>query len=73
MARADRLADEFAACFYRLSSFPRMGQERPDLRPGLRSFPVDDYTVLYEIEGEDVRIVHVLHGRRDLPGLLGSE
>ena len=57
--------------FYFLSAYPRIGRRRVDLRPGLRSYPADDYVVLYRIEGADVVIVHIFHGRRDIEGLVG--
>jgi hypothetical protein len=40
-----------------------------DLRPGLRSFPVLQYVIIYRIEDEDVVILHVFHGRRDIESL----
>jgi plasmid stabilization system protein ParE len=40
------------------------------LRPGLRSFPVDTTVILYRIVGEDVLILHVLDGRRDIAALV---
>ncbi len=65
--RADRLVDAITEQFYLLSVHPRLGRERPDLRPGLRSFPVGDYVILYRIEvAEDVLILHVMHGRQDI-------
>ena len=30
-----------------------------DLRPGLRSFPVGEYVVIYRIENEEVLILHM--------------
>ena len=47
-----------------------MGRPRDDLRPGLRSFTVGDYVIIYTIENEDVEILHVLHGRQDIEGRL---
>lgn len=65
--RADRLVDAIIERFYLLSLHPRLGRERPDLRPGLRSFPVGDYVILYRIEAaEDVLILHVMHGLQDM-------
>ncbi len=72
IARADRLVDAITERFYLLSLHPRIGRTRDDLRPGLRSFAVVGYVILYRIEGEDVVIVHVLHGRQDIPGLIGG-
>ena len=44
---------------------------RDDLRPGLRSFAVGQYVIVYAVEDEDVEILHVLHGRQDIEGQLG--
>lgn len=71
MERADRWVEAITDRFYLLSAHPRMGRRRDDLRPGLRGFSVNDYVILYRIEGDDVLIVHVLHSRRDIPTLLG--
>ena len=44
-----------------------MGRRRDnDLAPGLRSFSVGNYVIVYCIEEEDAAIVHVLHGSRDI-------
>jgi toxin ParE1/3/4 len=43
-----------------------------DLRAGLRSFPVGQYLVLDRVVGEDVLILHVTHGRRNLEVLFGQ-
>jgi toxin ParE1/3/4 len=67
-AVADAVIDAIAARFYLLSQYPRMGRACDDLRPGLRSFPVGQYVILYTIEGEDVQILHVFHGRQDIEG-----
>jgi len=68
---ADRLIDSIIERFYLLACHPQMGRHRDeDLRPGLRSFPVGEYVVIYRIEEPDVLILHVLHGSRDLKALL---
>jgi plasmid stabilization system protein ParE len=41
-----------------------------DLRPGLRSFAVRVYVILYRIEKRDVLILHVFRGSRDMEALL---
>lgn len=44
-----------------------------DLRPGLRSFPANEYVIIYRIEDDDVvLILHVVHGSRDIVGLFGD-
>jgi toxin ParE1/3/4 len=47
-----------------------MGRARDDLRPGLRSFAVGQYVIIYAIEDEDVEFLHVFHGRQDIEGRL---
>ncbi len=49
-----------------------MGRGRDDLRPGMRSFPAGDYVIVHSIlEDNVVRILHVVHGSRDIDALLG--
>jgi toxin ParE1/3/4 len=69
---ADRLVDSITARFLLLARYPYAGRRRDeDLRPGLRSFPVGSYVIIYKTENEEALILHVLHGRRDIPTLLG--
>jgi len=69
---ADRLIDSLTDRFFLLASHPYVGRRRDDdLRPGLRSFPVGEYVVIYRVEGEDVLILHVVRGSRNLEALFG--
>jgi len=68
---ADGVIDAIIKRFYLLNQYPRMGRARDDLRPGLRSFPAGQYVILYIIDDEDIEIVHVFHGRRDIDGQFG--
>jgi toxin ParE1/3/4 len=72
VAAADGVVDAITERFYLLSQYPRMGRSRDDLRPGLRSFPVGQYVIIYTIEDEDVEILHVFHGRQDIEGQLSQ-
>ncbi len=51
---------------------PELGQQRPDLEPGIRIFSVGSYVVLY-FPIEDgirvVRVVRVFEGHRDYPAV----
>jgi toxin ParE1/3/4 len=68
---ADRLIDSIAERFYLLACHPHVGRRRDeDLRPGLRSFPVGEYVIIYRLKGEDVLILHVLRGSRNIEALL---
>jgi toxin ParE1/3/4 len=70
VAAADGVIDAITERFHRLSQYSRMGRARDDLRPGLRSFAVGEYVIVYTIEDEDVEILYVFHGRQDIEGQL---
>ena len=68
---ADRVIDTITERFYLLACYPHIGRHREeDLRPGLRSFHVGEYVIVYRIEEQDVLILHVFRGSRDLEALL---
>ena len=47
---ADHLIDSITERFFLLSSHPHVGHRREDdLRPGLRSFPVGEYVIIYRM------------------------
>ena len=53
-----------------LRAHPEVGRARPELGDGIRSLIERPYVLLYRISDEDVEIVAVLHGARDLPSAL---
>jgi toxin ParE1/3/4 len=68
---ADRLIDSITERFYLLACHPHIGRPRDeDLRPGLRSFPVGEYVIIYRVEEQDVLILHVFRGSRDIEAIL---
>lgn len=70
---ADRVIDSITERFYLLSLYPHIGRRRDsDLRAGLRSFPVGDYVIIYRTDGDDIVILRVLRGSRNIRGLLGE-
>ena len=72
VATADRFIDTIAERFYFLAEYPHLGRRRDaDLRPGLRSFSIGEYVIIYRQRGEDILVLRVLHGSRDIVGLLG--
>ena len=76
---AERFLDAVEAAFDAVSSHPLMGTpkllENP-LLAGLRSWPVPGFKAvrIYHIHsGNQVRILRVLHGKRDVNALLEDE
>ena len=66
---ADRFVDLLAGSFGNLGRNPYLGRRRDDLHQGWRSFVVGQYVVVYRIAEPGVRILQVIHGKRDIPGL----
>jgi toxin ParE1/3/4 len=70
---ANRLIDSITERFLLLARFPYMGRSRePDLDFPCRSSAVGEYVIVYCVEGDDVLILRVVHGRRDLDALFSS-
>ena len=71
MGIADRLIGSITDRFVLLASYPNLGRARDEvLRPGLRSFTVGEYVIFYRVEDEDVVILRVLRGSRNIAALL---
>lgn len=56
-----------------LQTFPAAGQQRDDLYAGLRSWPIHMYVVFYTVTVEEIRIVRVLHGYRDVQAIFQND
>jgi toxin ParE1/3/4 len=51
-----------------LAQHPFLGRSRSELGEALRSFPVGNYLVFYTAASDDIYVVRVVYGGRDLPG-----
>ena len=60
---ADRMVDAVLEASRVHVRFPGMGQNRDDLRPGLRCFVVSPYVVFYRPVEETIEVLRILHGR----------
>src|SRR5690242_6830325 len=67
---ATQFVDSITERFLLLSQYPLVGRIRDDLEPGLRSYPVGRYLIIYEIENmRDVLIHNVIAAARDIKAL----
>ena len=69
---AERVLDEIVRTIRMLAEMPGMGTMREELMPGLRSFPVYNYLILYRKARGGIEVVHVVHGARDLERIFGK-
>ncbi|MDO1451485.1 type II toxin-antitoxin system RelE/ParE family toxin [Rhodocytophaga aerolata] len=69
--QADKMIDKIENQCQMLSQNPAMGKTRPELKVGLRSFPVNPYTIFYDsIAPGHIIIRRVLHQSRDIDRLM---
>ena len=69
---AKRAVHSITKTFSLLGKYPHIGRTRDDLRHGLRTFAAGSFVIIYRVDGDDVLILHILHGRRDIQSLLGE-
>jgi len=67
---AQRTIDRIYGAALRLQDYPRSAPQRPQLGPGIHSLLAGRFLILYRIEQDRVDVVRVIHGSRDLRGLL---
>ncbi len=58
---------EMQVAFIALSRQPGMGRARDEIRKGLRSMSYESHVIFYRKIRGGIRIVRILHGRRDMP------
>ncbi|MBV8362650.1 MAG: type II toxin-antitoxin system RelE/ParE family toxin [Deltaproteobacteria bacterium] len=65
----DRLIDEIHEKCQFLAAAPKMGRQRPELDPSLRSFVIGNYVIFYRQSTGGIEVARVLHGHRDIASL----
>lgn len=63
--QASDYLDNLKEQFWTLAEQPRMGIEREELLPDMRSLPVDSHIVFYRLQQSQVEVIRVLHNRQD--------
>jgi len=69
-ARAVTFVQELRSQCQRIAQNPLGYPPRPELAAGLRSCAYGHYVIFFEAAPQEVAIVRVLHGARDLPAVL---
>lgn len=72
-ARAITFVRELRAQCERIASNPLGYRQRQELGDSIRSCAHGNYVIFFEIEADDLLVVRILHGARDLQGQVGSD
>ena len=65
-AAADHVIDSLKQKFRLLAAQPLIGQLRPELASGLRSFCVGNHVIFYRPARSGIEIARVIHAARDV-------
>ncbi len=68
-AAATKVLTKIKKTLERLARQPRGGRDRSELMRGLRSFACRPYVVFYRVLGDDIELVRVIHGARDIEAI----
>ncbi len=49
-----------------LAQYPELDRPREELLPKLRSFPASNYVIFYRIALDEIQVIRILHGSRDV-------
>ncbi|MBN4083150.1 type II toxin-antitoxin system RelE/ParE family toxin [bacterium AH-315-B06] len=66
LGAADRLLDSIVQQLRLLAENPRMGRERRDIGPSLRSHSVGRYLLFHRPINGGIEVVRILHGARNI-------
>ncbi|MEM9216261.1 MAG: type II toxin-antitoxin system RelE/ParE family toxin [Cyanobacteria bacterium P01_F01_bin.150] len=66
---ADQFLSKLDKKFAKILQFPNLGRVRNEILPDLRSLSINNYLILYMPIGQDIEILRVVSGYRDLSAL----
>ena len=71
--KSEKFLDKLESKFAKIVAFPQIGRKRDEILSDIRSIPFDRYLVLYMPIGEDLEILPVVSGYRDLSTLFSLD
>jgi plasmid stabilization system protein ParE len=71
---ADRVEEEIHQDIKKLAEFPGMGHARADISdPRYRFWSIYSYIIAYRMEREELLVVRIIHGAREIRKVLGRQ
>ncbi|MDZ8105598.1 MAG: type II toxin-antitoxin system RelE/ParE family toxin [Nostoc sp. DedQUE12a] len=68
----ERFIQEFENKCKNIVNFPNMGRSYEYIAPFLRGIPIDGHIIFYQVIDEEITIVRVVSGKRDLKTLFSN-
>jgi toxin ParE1/3/4 len=69
LSQSEAFLSKLESKFSNIVTFPQIGKKRNEILPNVRSIPLDKYLIFYLPIGEDIEILRVVSGYRDLSRL----
>lgn len=69
----EKLLDEFQKKCRYLVQFPQIGRSYEEIRLYLRGLPLNGYIIFYRLRQDNIEIMRVVRGNRDLESLFNAE
>ena len=67
LSQAIQYLTEIEQVITKLLNNPGLGRNRDEIKKGLRSIPKGDHIIFYNQTTDRIRVVRILHGRKDVP------
>ena len=65
-SRAIKFVSELEKYCDLLSQSPNIGRECPELKQGMKKFPVGNYEIFYRIRIDEIEIIRIIQGSQDI-------
>ncbi len=72
LAQSEHFLSKLNTKFAKITHFPNLGRRRDEILPGIRSLSMDTYLILYISIRQDVEILRVVSGYRNLLALFND-
>jgi len=73
-ALATRAVEAITGAFGLFTQFPYIGKSlTSDLRPNVRTFPINNHVIFYSVKPEEIRILRIIHASRDAQTVFDEE
>jgi toxin ParE1/3/4 len=72
LEQSENFLSKLESKFSKLVTFPLLGRKRDEILTNIRTIPLDNYLILYTSIGDDIEILRIVSGYRDLSTLFND-
>jgi toxin ParE1/3/4 len=72
LEQSERFLSKLESKFSKIVNFPLLGRKRDEILTNIRTIPLDNYLILYMPIDDDIEILRIVSGYRDLSTLFAD-